>query len=95
MNLDLINLQTWEMLSPEDRAECASHLPKWDLKRSNGQTSGDRQTDTGDLKGVDENLEFSEDTELVDGFFERNVALHDDMRTFQVRNEGGGTNFDR
>ena len=88
INLDLINLQTWEMLSPEDRSECANYLPKSDLKRSQRQTSGHNQTDTGDVKGIDEDLEFSEDIELVDGFFEGNVALQGDMRTFQVRKEG-------
>ena len=89
INLDLINLQTWEMLSAEDRTECANYLPKSDLKKSRGQTSGHNQTDTGDLKGFDEDLQFSDDIELIDGFFEGNVALQADMRTFQVHKDGG------
>lgn len=65
------------MLSPEDRVECASHLPKSDLKTS-VQNPGEL-TSMGDTIAVD-----ALGVTLVDGFFEKNVALQDDMRTFQV-----------
>jgi hypothetical protein len=65
------------MLSPEDRVECASHLPKSDLKTM--ATSPEEQSSMIDTIAVD-----TSGVTLVDGFFEKNVALQDDMRTFQV-----------
>jgi hypothetical protein len=65
------------MLSPEDRVECASHLPKSDLKTM--PTSLEEQSAMEDTIAVD-----TLGVALVDGFFENNAALQDDMRTFQV-----------
>jgi hypothetical protein len=65
------------MLSSEDRVECASHLPKSDLKTM--AASLEEQSSMEDTIAIDP-LGFT----LVDGFFENNVALQDDMRTFQV-----------
>jgi hypothetical protein len=64
---ELINKHTWEMLTPEDQAECMSHLPMFDIvsDKSNSDTTPSKPR-------------------VVDSFFEKNRALQDDMRTFQV-----------
>ena len=65
---DLINQRQWDLLSYEEQAECLSHLPPSDILHIEG---GDGST--GNLA-----------VNLVDGFFERNLTLQDDFRTFQV-----------
>ena len=57
------------MLSPEDQAECLSHLPPFDVI-------------TGDSPSGNERC--SPSLKLREGFFEKNAALLDDLRTFQV-----------
>jgi len=64
---DLINQRQWDLLSYEEQAECLSHLPPSDILHIEG---GDGST--GNLA-----------VNLVDGFFERNLTLQDDFRTFQ------------
>jgi len=68
MAKDLINREVWGMLSPEDQAECMSHLPSSDIVQT---THEEGDTTTIELK-------------LIDTFFEKNISLQEDMRTFQV-----------
>lgn len=65
----LISQQAWDMLSPEDQAECLSHLPPFDVI-------------TKDCRSGIESCGPS--LKLREGFFEKNAALLDDLRTFQV-----------
>jgi len=57
------------MLSPEDQAECMSHLPSFDVVWDHGEP-GDGVT--------------TSQSELVNGFFEKSLSLREDIRTFQV-----------
>jgi hypothetical protein len=66
---ELICQHAWNMLSPEDRAECMSHLPSFDVV-----TDDDAVQDMDGIVAL----------KLVDGFFEKNGSLQDDMRGFQV-----------
>lgn len=56
------------MLSAEDQAECLTYLPSFDIVFGHGETR-DRS---------------STFPKLADGFFEKNVSLQEDIRTFQV-----------
>jgi hypothetical protein len=58
------------MLSPEDQAECMSHLPSLDVVASGGETEMNDAAPPG---------------KLVDGFFDGNTFLQEDIRQFQVR----------
>ena len=57
------------MLSPDDQAECMSHLPSFDVM-------WDLSKNTDDV--------IASQPKLVDGFFEKNLSLQEDIRTFQV-----------
>jgi hypothetical protein len=57
------------MLSPEDQAECMSHLPSLDIVSSGGEQ---------EMNGA------APPAKLVDGFFDGNAFLQDDIRQFQV-----------
>ena len=57
------------MLTPEEQTDCMSHLPSLDIIHPGGQTDTDGAGPAG---------------KLVDGFFEANAFLQDDIRQFQV-----------
>jgi len=56
------------MLSAEEQAECLSYLPSFDLVWGSGKAEDPSSTTP----------------KLVDGFFEKNLSLQGDIRTFQV-----------
>jgi hypothetical protein len=56
------------MLSAEDQAECLIHLPSFDIVFGHSETGGRSSTFP----------------KLADGFFEKNLSLQEDIRTFQV-----------
>ena len=58
------------MLSPDDQAECMSHLPSFDV--------------VWDLSKNGDDVIALQPLKLVDGFFEKNLSLQEDSRTFQV-----------
>lgn len=57
------------MLSPDDQAECISHLPSFDVVWDHSK-NGDSVT--------------TSQPKLVDEFFEKNPSLQEDIRAFQV-----------
>ena len=66
---ELICQHAWDLLPPEDQAECISHLPPFDVA-----------TDNNAVQDSDCTVRLK----LVDGFFEKNISLQGDMRAFQV-----------
>ena len=58
------------MLSPDDQAECMSQLPSFDVVWDHSGTGNDVT---------------SFQPKLVDGFFEKNHSLQEDIRALQVR----------
>jgi hypothetical protein len=65
----VISQQAWDMLSPDDQAECMSHLPSFDVVWDHSKNGDDV---------------IASQPKLVDGFFEKNLSLQEDIRTFQV-----------
>jgi hypothetical protein len=65
----VISQHAWDILSPDDQAECMSHLPSFDV--------------VWDLSKNGDDIIASQ-PQLVDGFFEKNLSLQEDIRTFQV-----------
>jgi len=66
---ELINRHAWEMLTPEDQAECLAYVQPPDLVN-------DLPTKNGTSPGLAKSLR--------EQFFEINSVLQDDLRTFQV-----------
>jgi hypothetical protein len=65
----VISQHAWDMLSPDDQAECMSHLPSFDVVWDVSKTGDDVS---------------ASQPKLVNGFFEKNLSLQEDIRTFQV-----------
>jgi hypothetical protein len=66
---ELINRNTWEMLTPQDRADCISCLSHEELRARLGAIDGTNSESICDL---------------LPDFFDANAILQDDMRSFQV-----------